>query len=115
MTLQQIKYFIKTAECGSTSDAAKSLYVGTSSISTAIKELETQLGVTAFKRDSKGVQLTEAGKELLLELRVISDQVDYLERKYDHLQQQKQNMTLSSALTLGLLTSARKTVTHPSL
>lgn len=43
MTLQQIRYFIAVAECGSISAAAKKLFISQSSISEAIKEIESTM------------------------------------------------------------------------
>lgn len=45
MTLQQIRYFIAVAECGSISAAAKKLFISQSSISEAIKEIESTYGI----------------------------------------------------------------------
>ena len=56
MTLQQIRYFIAVAECGSISAAAKKLFISQSSISEAIKEIESTYGITAFNRHSRGIQ-----------------------------------------------------------
>ena len=67
MTLQQIRYFIAVAECGSISAAAKKLFISQSSISEAIKEIESTYGITAFNRHSRGIQLTRDGDELLVE------------------------------------------------
>lgn len=82
MTLQQMRYFAMAAESGSISEAAKRLYAAQSSVSSAIKEIETVYGITAFLRDSKGVWLTKEGEELLIEFRGILNRLDYLEEKY---------------------------------
>lgn len=82
MTLQQIKYFIDAAESGSISETAKRMYVAQSSVSSAIKELERFHGVQLFHRNAKGVALTGAGEELLIELRVVVKKMDFLQHKY---------------------------------
>jgi DNA-binding transcriptional LysR family regulator len=82
MTLQQIKYILKTAECGSISEAAKQMYVAQSSISTAIKDVEKEYGLTVFTRSPKGVFLTREGEGLLLELRKIAELMDYVKAEY---------------------------------
>lgn len=70
MTLQQIRYFIAVAECGSISAAAKKLFISQSSISEAIKEIESTYGITVFNRHSRGIQLTRDGDELLVDSRI---------------------------------------------
>ena len=44
MTLQQLRYLIAISEHGSINAAAQSLYISQSNLSTAIKELERELG-----------------------------------------------------------------------
>jgi len=58
MTLQQLKYVIKTVECGSISEAAKQLYISQPSLSNAIKEIEAELGIEIFSRSAKGIALS---------------------------------------------------------
>ena len=41
MTLQQLSYLIKVAECGNITEAAEQLYISQPSLSTAISNLET--------------------------------------------------------------------------
>ena len=51
MTLQQLRYFIQTAECGSISQAAEKLYISQPSLSKSISELEREMGISsAFHR-----------------------------------------------------------------
>ena len=65
MTLQQLRYLIAIAEYGSMNAAAYNLYASQSNLSTAIRDLERELGVTIFKRSNRGVTLTSEGTELL--------------------------------------------------
>jgi len=82
MTLQQMKYFVAAADCGSISEAAKRLYAAQSSVSSAIKEVENHYRIIAFHRDSKGVFLTTEGKELVLEFKSILDRMEFLDERY---------------------------------
>ena len=66
MTLTQINYFITIAEMKSLNKAAEQLYVSQPSLTTAIKELEKELGVTLLHRGGRGVALTNDGIEFLL-------------------------------------------------
>lgn len=79
MTFQQIEYYIQVAEIGSISECAKRMYVAQSSISSAIREIESHYGVKAFERNAKGVSLTKDGRELLTGLRVVAKQLEMLE------------------------------------
>lgn len=66
MTLQQIKYYLQVAETQQFTQAAVNLYVSQSSLSYSIQELENELGVPLFVRNTKKkVTLTEYGKKFL--------------------------------------------------
>ncbi|MDT8902032.1 LysR family transcriptional regulator [Anaeroselena agilis] len=65
MTFQQIKYVLEIARCGSISKATKNLFVAQPYLSNLLKELEAEIGITIFIRNSKGVELTDAGKEFI--------------------------------------------------
>lgn len=62
--LSRYKIFLTVAECKSISKAAVRLYISQPAVSITIRKLEENLGTTLFIRKSKGVALTEAGKEL---------------------------------------------------
>ena len=82
MTLQQLRYLIAIAEYGSINAAAQNLYASQSNLSTAIKELEEELGITIFTRSNRGVTLTNDGTELLGYARQVIEQADMLEERY---------------------------------
>ena len=82
MTLQQLRYLIAIAEYGSINAAAQNLYASQSNLSTAIKELEQELGITVFTRSNRGVTLTNDGTELLGYAHQVIEQADMLERRY---------------------------------
>ena len=82
MTLQQLRYLIAVAECGSINAAAHSLYASQSNLSTAIKDLESELGIDIFTRTNRGVALTNEGTELLAYARQVVEQADMLENRY---------------------------------
>lgn len=65
MELRQLKYFVKAAEMLNFSEAAKSLYITQSTLSQQIRQLEAEMNVQLFQRNSHEVRLTEAGEELL--------------------------------------------------
>lgn len=74
MELRQLRYFAKAAETLNFSDAAKIMNIAQSSLSQQIKQLEDELNVQLFLRNSHSIRLTEAGEEMLpFALRTIYD------------------------------------------
>ena len=69
-TLVQLRYFAVAAEAGSMTAAAKKLLVSQSAVSTAVAQLERELGVQLLIRHhAKGLALTDAGARFLQELK----------------------------------------------
>ncbi|MFP5078050.1 LysR family transcriptional regulator [Rhizobium sp. YIM 134829] len=64
-TLRQLQYFVAVAEQGSVTRAAQSLSISQSSITEAIKELESDLGVALFERHPRGLHITHNGHQFL--------------------------------------------------
>ena len=64
MLSQQFQVFLRVAECGSFTKAAKQLLMTPASVMKHINTLEARLGVVLFTRDKKGVALTAAGRSL---------------------------------------------------
>lgn len=81
-TLDQLRVFLTVVEVGSFAGAARHLGRATSVISYTIANLEAQLGVSLFDREStRKPQLTEAGRTVLAEARTVSNGVDGLRAK----------------------------------
>ncbi|MDR7146047.1 LysR family transcriptional regulator [Rhizobium sp. BE258] len=64
-TLRQLQYFVAVAEQGSVTRAAQNLSISQSSVTEALKELETDLGVTLFDRHPRGLTITHNGHQFL--------------------------------------------------
>lgn len=64
-TLRQLLYFVAVAEQGTVSRAAQKLSISQSSVTEAIKELESDLGVELFERHSRGLAITHKGHQFL--------------------------------------------------
>lgn len=78
MRLEQLTYMIEIAKTHSFSLAAENLFIGQSTLSEAIKKLETELAVPLFTRTKNGVYLTDVGQEILdiaLQMSRLADQV----------------------------------------
>lgn len=82
MTLQQLHYAIVISETGSMNKAAEILYIAQPSLTSAIKELEKETGITIFNRSGKGVSLTADGTEFLTYARQVYQQYETLQQKY---------------------------------
>ena len=76
MTFQQLTYVVEIAKCGSINKAAHKLLLSQSGISTAVRELEQELGIQFFLRSNRGVECTPEGREFL------SYAVSLLEQKH---------------------------------
>ncbi|WP_150460830.1 LysR family transcriptional regulator [Nesterenkonia ebinurensis] len=77
ITLAQLRYFVRTAELGSMTEAAGELFIAQSAISTAIAHLEEAVGYTLLVRlRSKGVALTEQGKNFYAASQHVLNSVD---------------------------------------
>jgi DNA-binding transcriptional LysR family regulator len=96
MTLQQIKYVITVANTNSMNEAAKQLFIAQPSLSTAIKELEEEIGFSIFFRSRKGVELTPEGKEFLGYIRQVSEQFSLVEDRYLKKQKRKSRFSVSA-------------------
>jgi DNA-binding transcriptional LysR family regulator len=81
-TLDQLRVFLTVADAGSFAGAARRLGRATSVISYSIANLEAQLGVVLFDREStRKPQLTEAGRTVLSEARTITNGINGLRAK----------------------------------
>lgn len=65
MDIRQLKAFVKAAETLNFSEAAKLVCVTQSTFSQSIRQLEDELNIPLFIRNTHEVSLTEAGEELL--------------------------------------------------
>ncbi len=90
MNFLHLKYAIMVAETGSISKAAEKLYVAQPNVSRAIKELESDLNITIFDRNSKGMIVTPEGEQLIHYAKRILRQIDDMEKIFKY--QKKKNV-----------------------
>lgn len=95
MTLQQLNYIITISEIGSINRAAEKLYVSQPSLTSAIKELEKELGIVLFNRTARGVTLTAEGADFLPYARQVYGQYLNLLEKYGKAGERKQRFGVS--------------------
>ena len=96
MTLQQLNYVIIISETGSFNKAAEVLYVAQPSLTSAIKELEKEVGIKIFNRSGKGVTLTNDGTEFLLYARQVYQQYESLLDQYGKAGMRKKKFSVST-------------------
>lgn len=94
MNILHLKYAVEVAKTQSISKAAENLYMGQPNLSRAIKELEESLGITIFKRTTKGISTTPDGDEFLQYARRIVAQVDEVEQLYKGGRVKKQSFSI---------------------
>lgn len=96
MTLQQLKYVIEVANCGSINIAAKRLFITQPSLSNALRELETELNISIFKRTNRGIRVTIDGVEFLGYARQVIEQTELLEKRYFNTKPSAQHFSVST-------------------
>lgn len=96
MTLQQLRYAIVISETGSFNKAAEILYVAQPSLSGSLHDLEEELGITIFRRGTRGVTLTNDGAEFITYARQVYAQYETLLDKYSDSGKRKKKFGVST-------------------
>lgn len=81
MDIRELRSFVKVAQCGGFSRAARDLFIAQPALSRQIAKLEEQLQVELFTRHGRGVELTAAGSRLLERAEIM---LRYMEETADH-------------------------------
>ena len=95
MNLLHMKYAVEIAETKSINKAAERLYVGQPTLSRAVKELETNLGVTIFERSAKGMFLTPDGEVFIRYAKTVLKQVDEIEGMFKNSRVSRERFSVS--------------------
>lgn len=101
MDTKVFHYFTELARVKNYSRAAKTLYISPQGLSSSIKRLEGQLGVSLIEADGKGVKLTEYGEIFRKYAQDLSMEVDGMEREIDDLRRHNSG-SLKFAVSIGL-------------
>jgi LysR family transcriptional regulator of abg operon len=94
MEMQHLHHFIVTAQLGSVGKAADELNLTQSGVSRSLRTLEDLLGLPLFKREARGVLLTEFGRQLLpraqsiwnARARTLNEMLAYKQMKSGHVE-----------------------------
>lgn len=97
--LRQLRFLIAVSEAGSVSGAARRLYMTQPAVTTALRNLERDVGVTLLNRGTRGVDLTPAGSAFLAQARLALEHVDEATRSARQLAATRE----SGRLTVGFL------------
>jgi len=97
MTFQQLMYVVEISKCGSINKAAHKLVLSQSGISSAVRELEEELGIQFFNRSNRGVEFTPDGKEFLSYAISLLEQKQRIESLYG----EARNMTAPTRFTVS--------------
>ncbi len=101
-SLKQLKYLCAVAEHRHFSKAAESCHVTQSTLSAAIQELESQLGVMIFERNKKSVLITPLGEKLLIQARrILGDVEDFVSVAKAHEEDLAGELRLGVIPTIG--------------
>lgn len=82
MEFKQLMYVIEVNKYGSINKAAEKLYVSQPNISKAIANLEEELNISIFDRNSNGVTLTKQGQDFLLYAQALVEQFNQVKKIY---------------------------------
>ena len=96
MTIQQLRYAVTISEAGSLNKASEILYVAQPSLTSAMQELERELGVTIFSRSGRGVTLTNDGTEFIHYARQVLQQYDGLLERFGRSGARKKHFGVST-------------------
>lgn len=82
MNITHLKYAVEVEKTGSITQAAENLYMSQPNLSKAIKEFESSLGFSVFRRTSKGIEPTKKGQDFLNYAKNVLKQIDEMEAIY---------------------------------
>jgi DNA-binding transcriptional LysR family regulator len=85
LDIRNLEYFIEVARRKSFVQAAEALHVSQPCISRAVKDLEMQFGVVLFYRNTRNVDLTDAGEVILEQAQQVVSSFDNIPAKLDGL------------------------------
>lgn len=98
MNLQDLRYVVTLSETMHFRRAAEACFVSQPTLSTQVKKLEEELGITLFERTNKRVMPTPTGQAIIAQARVVLEEADRLRQ----MAQQAQD-PMAGPLRLGVI------------
>ncbi|MEJ2043095.1 MAG: LysR substrate-binding domain-containing protein [Reinekea sp.] len=98
ISLKQLTYALAVQDTRHFKQAAERCFVSQSTLSSAIAELEAQLGVQLFERDNKKVLITSIGEQILSRAQNVLTQIHDIEQLA-----KSQSEPLSQPMRLGVI------------
>ncbi|MEW8988052.1 MAG: LysR family transcriptional regulator [Bacillus sp. (in: firmicutes)] len=95
LSFQHIQCFIMIAEQGTMNKAAEVLHVSPSLLSQKISQMENLIGIQLFRRSRQRLYLTDAGNQLLVDLKGIQSHLNFV------LDSAREQYCTRHALTIG--------------
>lgn len=87
--IRGLRSFCIAAKCLSFKHAASQLFLTPSTVSHQIKQLESQLGIVLFKRNTRSIELTAGGKQFYQSIQPIIEQLESTISDFTNKQQNK--------------------------
>ena len=95
MTLQQLRYAVCIANQKSMNKAAAELFITQPSLSSTIRDLEEEIGLTIFLRSNRGIVITPGGEEFLGYARQMLEQYRQMEERFVKKEKFKKKFSVS--------------------
>jgi LysR family glycine cleavage system transcriptional activator len=92
--IRGLRSFCIASKCLSFKHASEQLFLTPSAVSHQIKQLEEQLGIVLFKRGTRSIELTSAGKQFYQSIQPIIHQLESTISDFTH-KQQNQTIVIS--------------------
>ncbi|MED2254451.1 LysR family transcriptional regulator [Brevibacillus parabrevis] len=102
MDIKQLHYFVTVSDLLSYSKAAQKLHISQPSLSNAIKNLEQEVGSPLLERNTRKIELTDAGNILYQKAILLLSQMATLKKEMEEVKE-----TGSGQLIIGIIESAK--------
>lgn len=100
MDLKALRYFVAVVEKGSITAASEACFVAQPSISHAINKLESELQLTLFTRQSRGVKVTEQGEVFYQEAKGLLNHANAVRSRFMN-KENSRRLTVSVAQSIA--------------
>lgn len=102
MDIKHLHYFVTVSDQLSYSKAAQKLHISQPSLSNAIKNLEQEVGSPLLERNTRKMELTDAGKILYQKAILLLSQMNMLKKEMEEVK-----LTGSGDLLIGIIESVK--------